>query len=67
MTEMKQAKRGRPRKLVKGRHFNFRMTDDLRQRLTEAAEKAGRSLTEECELRLNRDFTSQLARKKSTK
>lgn len=55
MTDAKQAKRGRPRKHGKT-PFNFRMSDDLRQRLIESAEKAGRSLTEEAELRLNRDF-----------
>lgn len=32
------------------------MSDELRQRLIESAENAGRSLTEEAELRLNRDF-----------
>ena len=54
MTDAK-AKRGRPRKPGK-RPFNFRMGDALRQRLAESAERAGHSLTEEAEFRLNRDF-----------
>jgi hypothetical protein len=55
MTDAKKASRGRPRKPGKT-PFNFRMSEGLRQRLTESAEKAGLSLTEEAELRLNRDF-----------
>ena len=55
MTDVRQFKRGRPRTPAK-RAFNFRIRDDLRQRLIESAEKAGRSLTEEAEFRLNRDF-----------
>lgn len=55
MTDAKKASRGRPRKPGKT-PFNFRMSEGLRQRLAESAEKAGLSLTEEAELRLNRDF-----------
>jgi hypothetical protein len=55
MTDAKKASRGRPRKPGKT-PFNFRMSEGLRQRLTESAEKAGLSMTEETELRLNRDF-----------
>ena len=55
MTDAKKASRGRPRKPGKT-PFNFRMSEGLRRRLTESAEKAGLSLTEEAELRLNRDF-----------
>jgi hypothetical protein len=55
MTDTRQPKRGRPRTPAK-RAFNFRIRDDLRQRLIESADKAGRSLTEEAEFRLNRDF-----------
>ena len=55
MTDAKKASRGRPRKPGKT-PFNFRMSESLRQRLSESAEQAGLSLTEEAELRLNRDF-----------
>ena|SRR5215471_21462554 len=55
MTDTGHPKRGRPRTPAK-RAFNFRIRDDLRQRLTESAEKAGRSLTQEAEFRLDRDF-----------
>ena len=51
MTDVRQFKRGRPRTPAK-RAFNYRIRDDLRQRLIESAEKAGRSLTEEAEFRL---------------
>jgi hypothetical protein len=63
MTDKTQPKRGRPRMPTNTkRAFNFRIRDDLRQRLTESAERAGRSLTEETEFRLNRDFAWEAAK-----
>jgi hypothetical protein len=55
MAETKQPKRGRPSKPGKT-PFNFRISDGLRRRLVFSAENNGRSLAEEAELRLNRDF-----------
>jgi hypothetical protein len=48
--------RGRPRKYGKRQNFSFRLTDEMREVLVESAAKAGRSLSEEIEFRLNRDF-----------
>ena len=48
--------RGRPRKFGRRQNFNFRLTDDLRERLIKSAEYWGRSLSEEIEFRINRDF-----------
>lgn len=52
-------KRGRPPKPAderKGHNLTFRTRANLRERLEEAAEKSGRSVTEEVELRVERSF-----------
>jgi hypothetical protein len=48
--------RGRPRVYGKRQNFNFRLTDEKRQLLIESSLKNGRSLSEEIEFRLGRDF-----------
>ena len=55
---MEQRKRGRPAKFagVKRQNFSFRITEEMRQRVIEAATESGRSLSEEIEFRLNRDL-----------
>ena len=58
MTDDQEPKRGRGRPRVYGKrqNFNFRLTDQIRQRLIDSALQNGRSLSEEVEWRLNRDF-----------
>src|SRR4051812_2127946 len=48
--------RGRPKVYGKRQNFSFRVTEETRQRLIESATRAGRSLSEEIEFRLGRDF-----------
>ena len=58
MTDEQEPKRGRGRPRVYGKrqNFNFRLTDAIRQRLVDSALQAGRSLSEEIEFRIGRDF-----------
>lgn len=49
-------KRGRPRVYGTRANFSFRITEETKKRLIDSALKAGRSLSEEVELRINRDF-----------
>jgi 16S rRNA C967 or C1407 C5-methylase (RsmB/RsmF family) len=56
---MAPTKRGRPAK--QGRSpFNSRITNELKRRLAESAGRAHRSLTEEAEYRLARDFAEDV-------
>lgn len=48
--------RGRPKVYGKRQNFVFRVTEETKQRLIESATQAGRSLSEEIEFRINRDF-----------
>ena len=52
--------RGRPPKYAgqgKRQNFSFRITEKMRERLIESVKQSGRSLSEEIEFRLNRDFS----------
>lgn len=62
MTEPEHPKRsrGRPPKYAgqgKRQNFNFRITDKMRERLIASVKESGRSLSEEIEFRLGRDFS----------
>ena len=48
--------RGRPKVYGKRQNFVFRVTEETKRRLIESATQAGRSLSEEIEFRINRDF-----------
>jgi hypothetical protein len=50
-------RRGRPPKFGPRRNFNFRLSEQLHERLIVSAENAGRSLSEELEMRITRDFS----------
>jgi hypothetical protein len=54
--QQKPKRRGRPAKFGPRRNFNFRLSEKLHERLTDSAAKEGRSLSEELEMRINRDF-----------
>lgn len=59
MSATEPKRRGRPPKAAderKGANLTFRTRADFRARLEEAAEKSGRSVTEEVELRVERSF-----------
>lgn len=58
MTDIERPKRGRGRPKVYGKrqNFAFRVTEETRARLIESAQQNGRSLSEEIEFRINRDF-----------
>ena len=47
---------GRPKVYGKRQNFAFRVTEETRQRLIDSAMQAGRSMSEEIEFRINRDF-----------
>src|SRR5262245_44608494 len=49
--------RGRPRVYGKRQNFNFRITEEMRQRLIESALENGRSLSEEIEFCLTSHFS----------
>jgi Arc-like DNA binding domain len=51
--------RGRPRKYGKRQNFNFRITDEIRQRVLESAKASGRSLSEEIEHCVEESFRWQ--------
>src|SRR5262249_1937715 len=54
--QLKPKGRGRPPKFGPRRNFNFRLSEQLHERLTDSATKGGRSLCEELEMRITRDF-----------
>jgi hypothetical protein len=61
MTEAGKRRRGRPAKPEaerKSRNLNFRSREGLRLKLQQAAESAGRSISEEIEYRVDRSFES---------
>jgi len=55
--QQKPKRRGRPAKFGPRRNFNFRLSEQLHERLTDCAAGAGRSLSEELEMRITRDFS----------
>ena len=55
--QQKPKRRGRPPKFGPRRNFNFRLSEKLHERLIDSAEKGGRSLSEELEMRITRDFS----------
>jgi hypothetical protein len=55
-------KRGRPRKFGKRTSFNFRITAETQAQVRESAARSGRSLSEEIEYRLTRDFLQDIDR-----
>jgi hypothetical protein len=54
--QIPKKRRGRPPKFGPRRNFNFRLSEQLHERLIDCAEDAGRSLSEELEMRITRDF-----------
>ena len=48
--------RADPKVYGKRQNFAFRVTEETRQRLIDSAMQAGRSMSEEIEFRINRDF-----------